>query len=948
MHSDSRANPDYLFEQALGLPDEERSAFLDAACEGNPELRAELHSLLQFYDEASHFFNRLGLAVNVPNATMVQDQPGPSQLVGSTLGPYEVLSHLGGGGMGVVYKAKDTRLFRTVALKFLPPHLGKSQIARLRFMQEARAASALDHPNICAIYDIGETEEGSTFIAMAYYEGMTLKRKIDQGPLLPGKAIEYAIQIAQGLVKAHAQGIIHRDIKPANVMVTNDDVIKVLDFGLAKMADSNLTASHVVMGTAAYMSPEQAQGQRVDARTDIWALGVVLYEMVTGRRPFWADNDQAMIYQVLNSAPRPVAELRADLPEELIQLIDQCLEKDPEDRYPDMQHLLADLQAVRQLLDAEGPTNMVSSWTKKASAPPLRARAKGARRKVALRKKQRGIAAGVALVLVAALVGWFLWPSAPETGQLAVLPLQIIGDVADADAFSTGLVETLTSKLTQLEQFQRSFWVLPASEISGAMTPSDAWAQFGVTLAVTGSLQMEGERARLTLNLIEARTRRQLASNQRDLRLTSVLALQDEAILMLVRMLRMRLQPEDEDVLRAGGTTQPYANQFYLQGVGYLRNHQTVEDLERAIGMFEQALDEDASFALAYAGLGEALWQKYRLTSDVQWVEQAIANSERALALNDQLAPVYVTLGLVYSGQQQYDQALEAFDQALAIDPVNPEAHRRKATVLRRQGRLDEAEVTYQQAISLNPGYWRGYNSLGVFYYAAGQYEQAVEQFSRGLQLAPSNSSLLVNQGASYWGLERLNEAVAAFEQVLALDPDNQLVKSNLATAYYYQGAFEKAAALFEEALAAQPNNYTTQGYLADTYSLIPEARDRAAAAYQRAIDLARTHLEVSLENTEVLASLANYHAHLGQRDSALVYLAEVETRVDPSVADVTQVFGVGETYEFLGDRAQAIRWTRSALERGYGRIQMQHSPWLTELRTDPAIQPLIAAPDGS
>ncbi len=353
---------DALFTEALNRPAEERAAFLDAACQDNPELRREVESLLEAHEAAGDFLAdpvaRLG-APPLPEIDHVEtltehaavdakSEAATSQ--GQRIAHYEILEKLGGGGMGVVYKAHDLKLKRTVALKFLPLHLSRHDEAKKRFVQEAQAASALDHTNICTIYEINETDEGQLFIAMAYYEGETLKKKIARGPLPLDEALGYAVQMARGLSKAHAQGIVHRDVKPANVIVTNDGVVKVVDFGLAKVLDLNLnlTRTGAVMGTVAYMSPEQARGEWVDHQTDVWSLGIVLYEMLTGERPFNSDYELAIIYSILSQGPPPLTQAKAGLPRELESIVNRCLEKDKGLRYRAVSDVKADLETVRR------------------------------------------------------------------------------------------------------------------------------------------------------------------------------------------------------------------------------------------------------------------------------------------------------------------------------------------------------------------------------------------------------------------------------------------------------------------------------------------------------------------------------------------------------------------------------------------------------------------------
>ena len=338
-----------LFEQVVGLDPDARRAYLDQACAEDPQVRREVEALLEA-DTQTGITDELDEAVKTSFVSWLKaSEPQEGQMVSH----YEILEKLGGGGMGVVYKARDLKLDRTVALKFLPPHLSLDDEVKQRFIQEAKAASGLDHPNICTIYEIGETEAHQLFIAMAFYEGQMLQAKIERGPMPVEEAIDYAVQVAEGLSRAHASGIVHRDIKPANVIVTEQGRVKLLDFGLAKVADVSLTKAGSRPGTVAYMSPEQTHGKAVDARTDLWSLGVVLYEMLTGVRPFPGDNEQAVIYSILNQDPEPLHKEDSEVPEELTRMVEKLLSKDPNARYASAEALLAELRLLSSHLPAK-------------------------------------------------------------------------------------------------------------------------------------------------------------------------------------------------------------------------------------------------------------------------------------------------------------------------------------------------------------------------------------------------------------------------------------------------------------------------------------------------------------------------------------------------------------------------------------------------------------------
>lgn len=550
----------------------------------------------------------------------------------------------------------------------------------------------------------------------------------------------------------------------------------------------------------------------------------------------------------------------------------------------------------------------------------------------------------VGIALIVAFIGaWSLYASpAPSPRHLAVLPVRVVSTDPGADVLAAGLTETLTSTVTQFGQFERTLWVVPAAEIPQAMTPSGARQRFGVSHVVSASLQLGGGTGRLTLNLIDAETERQLQSEQITLSDEGVAGLQGEATRRLSAMLNLGISPQDAQRVARGQSADPAARRLYLEGRGLLRHATTTDAVDAAIGRFQEALRTDSTFALAAAGLGEAYWAKYRRTEDVQWVETALHHSQRALDLDSTLAAAWVTLGIMRSDQRHHLAAIDAFEHALALDPGAADAYRHLATVYRRQGNARRAEATYRQAIARQPEYWKGYNLLGVFYYTQGRYDEAVAQYTHGLRLAPANPSLLNNLAVSHWTTYRLAEAMAVFEQLVALDSTRASARSNLATAYFYLGRFDEAAGLYAQSLANDPNDYATAGALGDAQTWSESPPSSAHASYRRAIDLARTHLSVRDQDPDLLGSLAQFYVRIQQPDSARIWLRRLETVVDSSTAGVVTAFTIGELYESLGERDRAWAWMQPALDRGYGWIQVAYSPWLAGLRTDPRIAGIL------
>ena len=857
-------------------------------------------------------------------------------MIGKIISHYKIVEKLGGGGMGVVYKAQDTKLDRMVALKFLPPHLHLDDEAEKRFISEAKAASSFDHPNICTIYDINKTDDDQLYIAMACYDGETLKKKLEHGPIKIDEVVDYSINIADGLQRAHEAGITHRDIKPANIMTTKRGEVKILDFGLAKtLNDPGFTKIGTTMGTAAYMSPEQAKGTEVNHQSDIWSLGVVMYQMLTGKAPFKGDYEQAVIYSILNEEPEPITKYAANCSSIVVRIVKKCLEKDPANRYQTVSELLQDLE----LFQADPDYGFNTKPIKINQSPSKKSKSK---KILAL--------TGIVLAVVASS---FILPSRwqkiknlvglnpePNEQHLLILPLTNIGGDDSKQAFCDGLMETLSSKLTQIEQFEGSLWVVPASEVirNNIKSPNEAYQMYGVNLAVTGSLQFLDEIFRLTLNLVDAQNIRQLNSSVIDISEENISSLQDQSVIKLLEMLHIELEPELEDLLKAGGTTVPEAYEYYVKGRGYLQRYENLENIDEAIKLFKLSTDADTLYSLAYAGLGESYFRKYESTKNSEFVELAEIECERAFKLDSMLSPVNVTLGMIYSGTGRYESAIDQFNRALKNDPSNAAAYRGLAKAFVSLEKNDDAESTFKRAINLKPDYWAGYNDLGVFYYKDGRYGDAIEQFKMVIKLTPDNYRGYNNLGGIYYMLERWGDARDMFEQSLSIRKSYNIY-SNLGTLYYIEGEFEDAARTYEQALELNDKDYLTWGNLAAAYHGIQGKQDKAIETYKRAIEIAEERLKINPNDPDVISNLASYYADVGN-DTKSLYLLEKSLMIAPDNVHVT--YRAATTYEHLGNREEALRLIGDAIGNGYSRSEIENQPELKELVADERYKKLV------
>jgi serine/threonine-protein kinase len=530
----------------------------------------------------------------------------------------------------------------------------------------------------------------------------------------------------------------------------------------------------------------------------------------------------------------------------------------------------------------------------------------------------------------------------PERKHIAVLPLFSAGDDPATQAFSQGIVETLTSRLTQLERFQGALWVVPASEVrhAGVASAASARSTFGVTLAISGSVQRGGGRLRLTVNLIDALSLRQLRSVTVDSSLSDVALIQDGVARRVAEMLQLELDPEATRVVEAGGTNVSTAFDLYLQGRGHLLQLQQRESLERATSVFQEALQRDPGYALAYAGQCEAQFRLYELTKDRSLVDLAAKACERATALNDLLAPVHVTLGLLHIGTGQAERALGDFERALALDPASSDARRGRAQAHEALGQTREAEAEYRRAVSLKPDYWGTYNLLGRFLYRQGRHPEAEEAYERALDLAPENERVLSNLGIVFAVKGRYDEGAAMFERSLAARP-TVAAASNLATIEFQRQRYTEAARALEKAIALDDRDYRIWRNLAAAYRQAPGERDKAKAAYRKTVELAEVARSVNPQDAQAHTVLADGYSMLGDAKRARDSLATA-LRLAPRNLEVVET--AAAVYEELGDREAALRWLKQALELGYSREYLEQSPTFAHLRADPRYRALAEA----
>lgn len=842
-------------------------------------------------------------------------------MIGQTISHYKILQKLGEGGMGVVYRAEDTKLHRPVALKFLSPEMTRDETAKKRFIQEARSVSSLDHPNIAVVHEIDETSDGQAFICMAYYEGSTIKQRLEKGPLAIEEAVKIAYQMADGLQRAHESGIVHRDIKPANVIITERGQAKIVDFGIAQLAgETKFRSPSETGGTAAYMSPEQAQGSAADKRSDLFALGIVLYEMVTGRKPFLGDHAAAVLYSIVNADPVKPSTFQREIPDDLDTIILRLLEKDPQQRYQSAAEVQNDLGSLLGLRRRRIPSRP-SAWSR------------------VLRIVLPIVALAVILLVIPQareyLASRLRSITGPARKTVVVLPFSCLTDDSLSRDLSAGLTSTVTSALSQIEGFGHQLSIVPASSVRKAQisTAEEAREKFAATHVISGEIQRIGAILRVTVGVINALDLVQERSDLEDYPVSDLVRIQDETSTRLAGMLDIKLAEALQAAFAAAGTASSDAFRYYSRGRSYLERHEQVANIDFAIGLFQRALEADSTYGLAFAGLGEAYWRKYSRTSETQWTDSAQRACARALEFVPNLPETHVTLGLIYRGTGRYDQALQEYRRALELNELDVDAMIGVGNAYEMLGKAAEADSAYRKAIATAPGYWDAYNNYGYFLLLSQRdFDKAIEQFRTVTRLSPDNIFGYNNLGGALMYRDRWVEAKEVFDKSLSIAPSVAAI-SNLGTIYfYYEKDYKKAAEIYEQGVRLNEHSYILWVNLGSAYYQIPERRGESLKAYRRAVSLALELLNVNPKDASLAADVARCFAVLGNRSEALRYLHQALAR-DNRSSEVILAFI--ETYEQLTMRREALTWVEKGFKGGLSAELIERSPQLASLVAD-------------
>lgn len=849
-----------LFYEALELEPDARKAFLQERCAGNDALRAEVESLLASADQPLDFFQK---PVRDAALNVVSTGQAPALKPGDHFGRYQIMAAVGAGGMGQVYLAQDTQLRRNVALKLLAPHLTRDELGLRRFEQEAQSASSLSHPNILTVYEFGQIE-GKYYIATEYVEGQTLRERIGGGKFEAGEVTDIAMQICSALVAAHARGIVHRDIKPGNLMLRKDGIVKLLDFGIAKLTDDtgvsgmltsvlSMSQPGAVMGTIRYMSPEQARGQEVDGRSDLFSVGVVMYEMLTGRVPFQGDTPSDVIAEILKSEPIPLSEFSPAVPLPLEGIVRRAMCKRRKDRYQSATEMLSELQEFRsdsefqrKLQRSAGgvtPSGGVSTSKKipvVGSASALMNDTEDA--KTGPRNKWRAILlVGAALIMATALITvprlrtLFSSHSIAGTSRtLAVLPFRNLRPDPQTDFLGFSLADAIITKLGYVS----AITVRPSSSVgkyrNEIVDPQEAAKELRVGTLLTGSFLRDGDQLRITTQLIDVPQEKILWQDTIDVKYDRLLSVQDTVSQQIIKGLEVSLTPAEKERLRPDTEVNSAAYEDYLRGVDLY----ALNDFPGAIDMLEKAAAIDPGYAPIWAHLGRA----------------------------------YTTnASLEFGGREQYAKAQAAYERAIALNPNLIEARVFMANLLTDTGRVEEAVPLMRSLIAENPGNAEAHWELGYAYRFGGMLQQAATESERARQnnpLVKLNSSAM--NAYLYLGeYDKFLQSLPASDSVYVL---------------FYRGFGE-----YYEGHSAQAADYFDRAYAQDQ-TLLPADVGKALSFGVR-----------------------------GEPAKGLELLRATEKRIlDSGVEDAEGLYKVAQAYAVLGDKASAILMFHRTIEGGF------------------------------
>ena len=842
-------------------------------------------------------------------------------MIGHVVSHYRILQKMGGGGMGVVYKAEDLKLRRTVALKFLAPELTRDEDAKKRFLHEAQAASALDHPNICGIHEIDETPEGQLFIAMTCYDGESLKQRIARRRLDVQEAFQIAFAVAQGLGRAHASNIIHRDIKPGNVMITDDGFVKIIDFGLSKLIGrSRVTGSGATLGTAAYMSPEQARSEDVDARVDIWALGAILYEMLTGHVPFRGEIDQAVVYSILNEQPAPIKSIRSDVPDVCASVVMTCLEKDPKDRYQSAEDFCVAVFEVGRKL----------GWADSFSSAAVRAVSVVRDRGRRSRRAWPVVAIAGIAIFGAGWVGLKGRIGSPYSTQvrLAVVPFERIGE-ATSQAAADGISHWVSREIERASTTHKSMWVMPYERVlSDRPVSIDRMSDaLGVNRVLEGEFQAFEKGTRLTLRLQDADRQTTLRTASIDLNpdFEGLLTQISGAVATLLNTSNGHERPENSPAHEID----PPGMRPFMEGLGYLDRYRHGDSVSQAVRRLEESVAAAPGFAPGRTTLAAALYRQYQREATASLLEAAEQQVEQSLALDSTDATSHAILSLVLRELKQDREAERECRTAIVLAPSTIMPYEALMDLLVDERRYADAIEAGKSLVAHCPDYYRVHWRLGWLYRRLDDPDNDLREHLIASRVAPRNDNVLNSLGVYYYQSGDWLRAREFFERSYIARPSCGS-SSNVGALLYYEGRYDDSAKYYRYALEqCDSTDYFNWGnWAASLYW--DGKRDEAGRVFEKAVSLATAQLNRDPDDGVTIARLADYYAMMGRADESQKMIAQAARFEDEEV-----YYRIACAYENMGEREKALDYVGRAVQGKYPLQAIEKEPLFKDLMRD-------------
>ncbi len=861
-------------------------------------------------------------------------------MIGKTISHYKILEKLGEGGMGVVYKAQDIQLQRLVALKFLPPHISDSSEEKARFIHEAQSASALNHPNVTTIYGIEESPEG-LFIAMEYVEGKTLKQIIEKETLSVKKILDIGIQVCEGLTVAHEKGIVHRDIKSDNIMLTPRSQVKIMDFGLAKLKGATkLTKTRSTLGTLAYMSPEQAQSEEVDQRSDIFSFGVVLYELLTGKLPFSGEHQAAIVYSIINEEPQPIARYNNQVSVKLEDIVSKALAKEKDERYQHIDDLLADLRREKKSLEYV----KTAVTTQPAEVSKL------------VKKKTVPLLVGVLAILILIIVYFaFLKHKEPTTvsgkPSIAVLYLQNLSENKEDEYFAAGMTEDIITQLSKI----RGLRVLSRSDVEEfkgkTVKLREVADKLKVNYVMEGSVRKYGDKIRIACQLIKASDGFHVWAESYDRQMEDLFAIQADVAKAVAQALKVALAPAEVERIENKPTQNVQAYNYYLQGREYYfgGGSSTKEGLELSTRMFEKALEADSNFALAYAGLSDCYssYVMFYIDPKKSWLEKAEKAGLKALTIDPNLAEAHRSLSRLYWVEGKTEKAIQEAEEAVKANPNYGEAWRLLGGWYTYTGQYPKAESSLMKALDVKPTEPSLFSEFIGLYRVWGKKEKVEEYFNKGLELQPSNPLIYDNMSYYYLSRGELEQAKRMAHKSLNVNPQYTFPLSNLSYIFWMSGEADSAFYYLDEYRKQNPGE---DWFVELSYLELMKGNKKQAEIY---LDSCIQFNRPLIKEFEGMPNEYGYRIRI-----ALVYVLKGESRKAVEQAERVRkslgtslltvlwsgdVSSLSFVYSLIGQKEEAVRMLDFLVKNNFlTPAYIKLHPWYKNLAGYPAFEELI------